>query len=179
MQFFAKGIAPAPSAATDFGTFSTPAYHSSMRHLMLVLMIVLLPLRGWVGDAMATDMAMGMATGMATSTEKPFAQHPSTAIKKIADHAHAAGADGHLHHELAMHEATPVTHDCTDHAATHTADTGDHCSGCGDCQTCHSVALSPPAADLNPRFSTASVAPAGTALFTSAATARGQKPPIS
>lgn len=32
-----------------------------MRHLILALMIALLPIRGWMGNAMAIDMAAGMA----------------------------------------------------------------------------------------------------------------------
>lgn len=32
-------------------------YHPLMRHLVLVLMLALLPLRGWVGEVMAAQMA--------------------------------------------------------------------------------------------------------------------------
>ena len=32
-----------------------------MRHLLVALMIALLPVRGWMGNAMAIDMAAGMA----------------------------------------------------------------------------------------------------------------------
>ena len=37
--------------------FGFAPYHSSMRYLLLALMITLLPLRGWMGNAMAVDMA--------------------------------------------------------------------------------------------------------------------------
>ena len=30
-----------------------------MRHIILALMIILLPVRGWVGDVMATEMVSG------------------------------------------------------------------------------------------------------------------------
>ena len=38
--------------------FSFLSYPQAMRHLLIALMIALLPLRGWIGDAMAVDMAM-------------------------------------------------------------------------------------------------------------------------
>ena len=38
--------------------FSILSYPCAMRHLLVALMIALLPIRGWVGDAMAVDMAM-------------------------------------------------------------------------------------------------------------------------
>ena len=41
--------------------FSILSYPCAMRHLLVALMIALLPIRGWVGDAMAVDMAAGMA----------------------------------------------------------------------------------------------------------------------
>ena len=150
-----------------------------MRHLMLALMIVLLPLRGWVGDAMATGMATGMATNMATGLLNQSVQHPLNAIKSIAGHTHAAGAESHLDHQTAAHEPAQSTHDCAGHVAAQGTDTDDHCSTCGACQACHTVALSPPGAELNVCFSAATVSPTGTTPFTSAAAALGQKPPIS
>ena len=40
-----------------------------MRHLLLALMIALLPVRGWMGNAMAIDMAVNMAMQQAVMTQ--------------------------------------------------------------------------------------------------------------
>ena len=41
-----------------------------MRYLMLVLMILLLPLRGWAGDAMATNMAAGQLSSVQVAQKR-------------------------------------------------------------------------------------------------------------
>lgn len=135
-----------------------------MRVLLLALMIALLPVRGWVGDAMATGMAAGQL------------QYQPEAAKSIASHAHETGMQAHFNHEAAAQAVT----DCASHAAggtSHTADT--HCGSCSVCQACQTVALSTMAPDLTPvvhRFTRPrAVAP----QFASAEAALGQKPPIS
>jgi hypothetical protein len=67
-----------------------------MRHWLLVLMIALLPLRGWVGDAMAVEML----------------SQPAHAAMAMDDHGADHGADhGHCA--------------CDEHAAT-TGDSAEH-----------------------------------------------------
>lgn len=135
-----------------------------MRHLILAIMIVLLPLRGWVGDAMATQMAADSASSTS--------QHHQVATEVIAAHAHDTGAAGHFDHENALQTA----HDC----AVQTADTASgHCGSCQICQVCHTVALSPPTAGLNMTFDAPLLPPTSATLFTSAQAALGKKPPIS
>ena len=134
-----------------------------MRVLLLALMIALLPVRGWIGDAMATGMATGMAAGQL--------QHQPEAAKSIASHAHEA---------VEPAAAQAVTDDCASHAAGGTSHTADaHCGSCSVCQACQTVALSTMAPDLTPvvhRFTRPrAVAP----QFASAEAALGQKPPIS
>jgi hypothetical protein len=149
-----------------------------MRRPLFIAMIFLLLLRGWVGDAMATGMAAG------------HLQQVSPATEFIATHAHQSKADGHFGHNMAVEPAASTTHsaamppDCSGHAAGQTSDpttqdaTG-HCDSCAACQACNTVALSP----LTTRTASLAVPPvlahSPAARFASAATALGQKPPIS
>lgn len=114
-------------------------------------MIVLLPLRGWVGDAMAMEMEM-MA--------------PATAQAEPASD---------MHTDMAMMD------DCPGHAAAHDgaqAKTVD-CNTCTVCQICHAVALTPSVPYLAPAPLPASRPPAVAPHFASAERAPGFKPPIS
>ncbi|MEO5607864.1 MAG: hypothetical protein ABIR13_09850 [Polaromonas sp.] len=128
-------------------------------------MIALLLVRGWAGDAMATDMALA-----------PL-QHATTLI---ATNAHGISAQAHLDHESA---ASRATHDCGGHANEDTEDArfaaDAHCESCAACQACHSVALTPATPSCGSLFSSASQPRSAAAQFASAETARGQKPPIS
>ena len=66
-----------------------------MRIFLFALMIALLPLRGFAGDVMATEMAIQMAVQAQS--------HFSDATKTVAAHADHSGASGHFdaHHETA------------------------------------------------------------------------------
>lgn len=95
----------------------------TMRHWLLVFMVLLLPLRGLAGVAMAGQMA-----------------------------AHAALTATHAGMPAAPAHADPAAHDCDGHgqaqAATH-GDTGDaggapstaDCPTCAHCQACSAVAM--------------------------------------
>ena len=141
-----------------------------MRHLVLALMIVLLPLRGWAGDAMATQMA---SAAIATETG--------------AARAHEMAPAAALDHQNVLVEASKAVPDCHEHFADalagqdplETAATSDHCGTCQACQACHTVALSPSAFAVTASFTPPQLRPMRTAAFTSAAAALGQKPPIS
>ena len=149
-----------------------------MRHWILAFMILLLPLRGWMGDAMATDMAISMAAGAAgtmktmTSSAQETSLNEHFAYQTLAQPAPAPTA-----------QALP---DCTGHAssqaspslASHNAQ-HEHCKPCQSCQACHTVAVSSSLPDAHGAF-TAPAIPRATAVeFTSAHAALGQKPPIS
>jgi len=139
-----------------------------MRHLFLIFMIALLPLRGWVSDAMATGMVAAQV------------QLQQTAAKKIAPHAHEAGVKAHQHTETVRAVLAQTATDCSGHAsgaASHAADT--HCESCSVCQACHTVALSPVAAGVTTVFDLRTLPRAAVAQFASADTALRQKPPIS
>ena len=145
-----------------------------MRFLLLALMIALLPLRGWMGDVMATEMAASQG------------QARQIAAKTMASHAHSAGETDHLHHKMTAPEATqpdaqldtpsasPSNPDCLDHAT----DAASH-GQCGSCQACHTVALSSAALTLRPVFHPFTLPASAAAQFASAEAALGQKPPIS
>jgi hypothetical protein len=130
-----------------------------MRHLLLALMIVLLPLRGWVGDAMAADMAAA-----STSPQQVVA---------VAAPAEMSGAptDSAAHDDCPGHaSASPEAPAPVSHA---------DCSTCPSCQACHAVGMvaGVPALPALPL----PMAPPVTrhAVFTSAVPAPGLKPPIS
>ena len=135
-----------------------------MRALFLALMIALLPLRGWVGDAMALDMV----------AEALHA--PTNAIKSVAANTHPADHGD----QLDAHHA-----DCAGHSMTAAAATNDitgnhdaHCASHADCQLCHSVALAPLPLRLAPTVLPVALPPLALAGFVSAEPNRGFKPPI-
>lgn len=139
-----------------------------MRHLFFIFMIALLPLRGWVSDAMATGM-------LATQV-----QQQQTATKIVATHAHEMGTQAHQDAGKLVSDAAQTAADCAGHvsgAEPHTADT--HCDSCSVCQACHTVALSPTGTDVTAVFNLSMLPWAAIAQFTSAETALGEKTPIS
>ena len=158
---------------------------TGMRALLLVLMIVLLPLRGWMGDA----MAMNTATGARIATQSIAENDPATlgsahfdaqytglalagALAECPDHAARAGAAMGLAQAGApLFSAHPDCVDCDGEAS--------HDNACNACQVCHTVAMSTGASPLS-AFHLPALAPA-TAFpsFTSALPAPGLKPPIS
>lgn len=139
-----------------------------MRALLFVLMITLLLLRGWTGDAMANDMALA-------SLQQPHQPQQSTP-ETIAAHAHGTSAQAYFDHKL----ATSAMHDCDGHAAEGSGPASDgHCQSCSVCQACHSIALTPVALGAAPVFDSRTQPRAKAACFASAEAAPGHKPPIS
>ncbi len=135
-----------------------------MRRWFFVFLILLLPLRGWVGDAMATQMAVPGQHGPAAG-----AMHP------------VDGTSNPLHAPMGS-DALVAADDCGGHAGAQ--DTGDavdtaHCEACAMCQTCHTVAVL-----LLPELVAAvqvspTSPPVARQLFASADRALLLKPPIS
>jgi hypothetical protein len=133
-----------------------------MRYLIIALMIVLLPLRGWAGDAMATQMASA-----------------AVATESVASHAHKTGTAATIGHQS---QVVPDCHEAvsskTDSGKSTSHEAGnDHCGACLACQVCHTVALLPALLEVTAVLISPQLRPARTA-FTSAAAALGQKPPI-
>jgi hypothetical protein len=141
-----------------------------MRRIFLILMIALLPLRSWAGDIMAMEMTM---------------QHV-IAINFIAISPDNTGASGLFY----AHKAASTGAECPGHTAmgfapapaaadpAYTPSDG-HCSTCGVCQICHTVALAQATVWLAPAFIAPTLVPIGGTRFTSALPALGLKPPIS
>lgn len=138
-----------------------------MRHLFFILMIALLPLRGWVSDAMATSMVTVQVQQYSTT-------------KTIAINTHEARTSAQKDAKIAVVDAQQADGDCVGHTAddkNHEADT--HCNACSACQACHAVALSLVAAHLTTASNPRTLPRAAVAQFISAERALDQKPPIS
>lgn len=140
-----------------------------MRLLLLALMIVLLPLRGWVGDVMAMELPAGFLF----------------ATNNIAATADNAGTSGHIHvnseaSRTQCHGHNGAAADVSaDNAESHNNPGPGQSSHCSACQICHAVAVT---AAINlavhtslPHF----LWPAGGLQFASAIPAPHLKPPIS
>jgi hypothetical protein len=151
-----------------------------MRFFMLAVMMVLLPLRGWTGDAMATEMALNSALQQ---------MHLTVAAPEKADarpghqgHQNQEGHGDHAAHEATLHLSanTPdyLSHANCDqtHGAGHNAG---HCESCSACQACHNVALLVDSDELKPRLNTLWTPTGAADPFASADAAPDQKPPIS
>jgi hypothetical protein len=129
-----------------------------MRHWLLILMIALLPLRSWAGDAMALSMwatpDAPQATAPCHTAAAPMASVP---MEGDSHHASAAGA--------MAHEATDSGHS-PQHATCNACDV---CNGPAMTLAAHSASPTAPVHDH--------VAPASE-RFASALPQRGSKPPI-
>ena len=141
-----------------------------MRHLLLALIIALLPLRAWVGDAMAVSM-LGHPAASAVAAAAP----PSTGTYAHPDCPdHAAGMPLHAN-------AVSDGHDSAHGMGTHPADAPqqpDHHQH-GACDVCNGPALgvSPPLAPHVSQVHALLTLPAE--RFASVALQQGIKPPIS
>ena len=140
-----------------------------MRVLLFALMIALLPLRGWVGDAMAMPANAGHCSAMQT----------------VAHNAPSTGANGQFDtnsrasHANCLDPAGASAHASADTAAQ-PGDTDDgQCCTPSACQMCHTLALTG-AVRLNAGAGQPPLPwPAGAMQFASAVPAVGLKPPIS
>ena len=120
-----------------------------MRRLLLALLIVMLPLRGWMGDVMAMQAD----------------SNPGLTIEIIAASDPSALESSHFYSEMAAFSVPMAPGHCPDHVAapvdgasaaamastdatadTHPGDPDDdaslHGGACTACQVCHSVAMS-------------------------------------
>ena len=154
-----------------------------MRFLIVALMIALLPLRGWTGEVMATEMASGQFSHQQVQLDD--------AIELIAGHAHKQGVSATFEGKKTAFEVqkspfeakdtqSAAMHDCEGHAKADAAALADgHCDSCAACQACHTVALATAEPSLNLTFSSRTLLRPAAAHFASATAALGQKPPIS
>lgn len=155
-----------------------------MRIFLFALMIALLPLRGFAGDVMATEMAIQMTAQAAAEKLHLISGpgHHGDATKSVAAQADHSGASGHFdsHHEtVAVHEAGTTANACAGHVAAKQCHSSDTHGSCQACQACHTVALSLDFNPLQPVFASSTLPHMAAAQFASAEAALGQKPPIS
>ena len=137
-----------------------------MRRIVSVFLVVLLVLRGLLGDAMAMGMQLDMAMAAMPTHSAMHATSPADAPVPVQESAHAAPDDGHC---------------ATATASTTAADTSDCGSGhapCAACAICHTP-MHPPASGYQGAPRERLAAPAQTRIdFVSAALALAVKPPI-
>lgn len=130
-----------------------------MRRWFLILLIALLPIRGWVGDAMAGQM-IGQHLAAPNIAEVAVAEQAASLPEHEGCAGHAAGAT-----------QAPAEAPATDISAD--------CGTCTSCQVCHSVVIAPPSIDSGISPVRHRVAALPGMRFASAEPARGFKPPIS
>lgn len=153
-----------------------------MRRFVFILMLVLLPLRSWAGEAMATQMAsiqLAQAQSSHFNTSK-------IATNFIADKTHNTPATVVFIHQnsTSSKDATSgMSADCAlrmsakAEAETETA-SGASDNFCADCHACHTIALAEPVHILStPTFNFAFERPAAS-YFANADLLLSQKPPI-
>ncbi len=139
-----------------------------MRRLLLIVMILLLPLRAWAGDTMATQMANLAGKVGVVTIEMVAADARIQMATADSDHHHQAQSKCHEASDVAAHSST----------AGETSQSNP-CQTCVACQVCHTLALSPTANGVSMPFAQPALRPEARASFTSANAALGQKPPIS
>ena len=142
-----------------------------MRVLLFILMLTLLPLRGWMGDAMATGMALAELQAVAG------AEKAHQSVTDVSSHAKRANG---LHTENKSVKAASALSDCTGHAGTDdsAAVDPDHCTPCSACGACHTASMSTATLRGLPAVHGSVPAARSQDAFLSADAAPSQKPPI-
>ena len=117
-----------------------------MHRFIFILMLALLPLRGWAGEAMATQMAIKLAQNNATHlVANKTINTPTTAINslKIAVFETLEPHSASQTPDCGMHTAASVSaSEDKANAATEATDvTSDSSHTCNHCQACHAVGL--------------------------------------
>lgn len=143
-----------------------------MRILLFILMLTLLPLRGWTGDAMATRMAVAELQASVSQV---------SAIHSIAKKAGKSTANTGFDAKNSSAQAASTVPDCAGHPApdSMTLDDDGHCTPCAACGVCHAASMSTAAAQGLPSVRGSMFAAWPTDAFFSADMAPRQKPPIS
>lgn len=134
-----------------------------MRRLFVALMILMLPLRGWIGDVMAMELLQPALQAV---------HAPASTAAEASPHAHHG--DGH-----AMHDAHAGDGHAAQGAADGHAGHGSSHLACTACQVCHSVAMAETAPALGGEALPHAAPQAALPHFASADARRLAEPPIS
>lgn len=138
-----------------------------MRHLLFALMIALLPVRGWVGNAMAVDMAAQQITVAQGEALKPKPlMHQNASPPALA----SMPADCPMLSQAVSDPGTDIPQDTA---------TGTPCNDCNSCQLCLALASFSWAAPPDGSFAPHSAPLNRGTRFRSADSAFSLKPPIS
>lgn len=135
-------------------------------------MIALLPLRGWMGDAMATQMAVQALQAAQAPAASPDVDEPASSGLTAPHHGAASSFVVGMASDCARHVSD-------DAAAGGAASVDANCENCSACQACHTVALSAVGHRQAAYAPLGPVPGSGMMFFASADPASGQKPPIS
>ena len=139
-----------------------------MRRLIFILMIALLPLRGWMGEAMATEMAtMHSIAAQAINTPAGPAFRTKTGVSS----------------SFSSMSASAMPADCEMHAkaksdSSNAPDASASTQTCTDCQSCHAMGLVCTVQIISAIAAHSPTPLAHISLFASAKLALSQKPPI-
>lgn len=154
----------------------------SRRLALLLVLLVLLPLRGWMGAAMATTMAAAQPVPSAHAAQQSTTASPDCHGHGNADaslSAHGPQSEvGHGPHEPVASSSVPALGQDATHGPSHAQGEGASCAACAFCQLCHTVALAPPLHVLGASWAPASLPLAHLPADLSATTLPGDKPPI-
>ena len=146
--------------------FSNLSYPWVVRHLLLALMIALLPIRGWMGDAMATGVAMQQVLMAQDLTEGA---------------THASGRDAAWATPAAMPEDCPMSaqykggKSVEDDQADETAAS----CNCDSCELCLAFATFASPTMATATFTPNAEPPSPGTRFSNAERGFSPKPPIS
>ncbi|MDP2262845.1 MAG: hypothetical protein Q8K24_06780 [Hydrogenophaga sp.] len=134
-----------------------------MRHFLLALLIALLPLRGWVGDAMAITL-VSPAAAQQLVADLPDCMEHSAAVHAALHAPPANPSDTHAHDGATPH---------------HTAGADEPSHAHGSCEVCNgpAMALGWPIGATLPQPPALAIAPS--VRFASTVLPQGVKPPIS
>lgn len=141
-----------------------------MRHFLLALLIALLPIRGWMGNAMALS-----TVGVATATQAAQAMADDQEWLDCQEHSPAVHAAAHATGDAPAEDVANAHHD-TPH---HTADADEPSHAHGACEVCNgpAMALGWPTGMTLPQSQAMARTPA--VRFASTVLPQGVKPPIS
>ena len=150
--------------------FSFLSYPRAMRHLLIALMIALLPVRGWMGNAMAIDMAAGMAM-----------QQVSMAQSSTEGATPVSGSSAASQATAAMPEDCPMTAQNQNGKSVEGEPAGDTASlcNCDSCELCLALATFTLPTLAIAAFTAHAEPPSHGTRFSSAERVFSLKPPIS
>lgn len=135
-------------------------------------MLVLLPLRGWMGDAMATSMAITELRASSNSASIGVVDANKLSKSQVKEVVQVQSSSGH---------ATFVSPDCEGHTSFDqvSLDEADHCTPCSACGACHAASISTTASTWAAMVHVASLMTWPVDAYFSADEVSRQKPPIS